>query len=279
MKVLIFGSTGFIGSKLIKFFPDVIVANSRLDDYESLAKELRETDATHCLLVAGVTGNPNVDWCEDNKLQVVRVNVIGVSIIADLCNRRNIHLTFVSTGCIYEYDKDHPIGGPGFTETDEPNFKGSFYSYTKVLIEKIAKEFQPLILRVRMPLSDELHPRNFITKITKYQKVVNVPNSMTVLYDLLPLIPDMMEKRLTGIFNFTNPGVISHNEILGLYKQYIDPNFTWTNFSLDEQAKILKAGRSNNYLDASKLCSYYQVPDIKVSIHDLFKRMQETLGK
>jgi hypothetical protein len=30
--------------------------------------------------------------------------------------------------------------------------------------------------------------------------------------------------------------------------QYIDPQFTWVNFSLEEQAKILKAGRSNNEL-------------------------------
>ncbi len=31
-----------------------------------------------------------------------------------------------------------------------------------------------------MPISDDLAPRNFITKISKYAKVVNVPNSMTV---------------------------------------------------------------------------------------------------
>lgn len=44
-----------------------------------------------------------------------------------------------------------------------------------------------LILRVRMPISDDLSPRNFITKISKYEKVVNIPNSMSVLYDLLPI--------------------------------------------------------------------------------------------
>ena len=39
-----------------------------------------------------------------------------------------------------------------------------------------------LVLRVRMPISDDLSPRNFITKIMKYDNVVNIPNSMTVLY-------------------------------------------------------------------------------------------------
>ena len=48
-----------------------------------------------------------------------------------------------------------------------------------------------LILRVRMPISDDLSPRNFITKISKYEKVVNIPNSMSVLYDLLPISIEM----------------------------------------------------------------------------------------
>ena len=71
-----------------------------------------------------------------------------------------------------------------------------------------------LVLRIRMPLSDTLHPRNFITKITRYEKVVNIPNSMTILTDLLPVAVDMMRKSKVGVYNFTNPGVISHNEIL-----------------------------------------------------------------
>ena len=57
------------------------------------------------------------------------------------------------------------------------------------------------------------------------------------------------------MYNFCNPGAISHNEILDMYKKYIDPTYTYTNFTLDEQAAILKAGRSNNTLDHTKLCS------------------------
>jgi UDP-glucose 4,6-dehydratase len=71
---------------------------------------------------------------------------------------------------------------------------------------------------------------------------------MTVLSELLPIAIDLTIREEKGIFNFTNPGVISHNEILELYKKYIDPDFKWTNFSLEDQAKILKSGRSNNKL-------------------------------
>lgn len=53
--------------------------------------------------------------------------------------------------------------------------------------------------------------------------------------------------------NYTNPGAISHNEILNMYKEHIDPEFTWENFNLEEQAKILKAPRSNNLMASDRV--------------------------
>ncbi len=122
-------------------------------------------------------------------------------------------------------------------------------------VEELLKEFDNVCtLRVRMPITSDLqNPRNFITKISRYQKVVNIPNSMTILDELLPISIKMAKRNLRGIWNFTNPGVVSHNEILEMYQQYIDPTFSWKNFTLEEQAKVIVAARSNNELDASKL--------------------------
>ena len=39
---------------------------------------------------------------------------------------------------------------------------------------------------------------------------------------------------IAGIMNYTNPGAISHNEVLQLYKDYIDPDYTWENFNIEE---------------------------------------------
>lgn len=58
---------------------------------------------------------------------------------------------------------------------------------------------------------------------------------MTVLPELVPVAIEMSKRKLTGIMNYTNPGAISHNEILELYKEYIDPEFTWENFNIEEQ--------------------------------------------
>jgi UDP-glucose 4,6-dehydratase len=119
-----------------------------------------------------------------------------------------------------------------------------------------------------MPISSDLsNPRNFITKIARYDKVVNIPNSMTVLDELLPISIEMAKRDLRGIYNFTNPGVVSHNEILEMYKKYMDPDFTWKNFTLEEQAKVIVAARSNNEMDASKLKKEFpEMLSIKESI-------------
>ena len=61
------------------------------------------------------------------------------------------------------------------------------------------------------------------------------------------------KRGLTGIMNYTNPGAISHNEILELYKCYVDGGFAWSNFSVEEQAKVIVAPRSNNLLDTARV--------------------------
>ena len=83
------------------------------------------------------TGNPNFNWCEDHKEETIRSIVIGTLNLADCCFLVNIHCTVFATGCIYQYDEKHPIGGPIFLETDKANFTGSFYSETKAHVEEL----------------------------------------------------------------------------------------------------------------------------------------------
>ena len=75
---------------------------------------------------------PNVDWCETNQEKALRSNIIGTMNVSDLCAQYDIHCTLYATGCTFEYDDAHTIGGKGFTEEDKANFDGSFYSKTKV---------------------------------------------------------------------------------------------------------------------------------------------------
>ncbi|KAJ9167604.1 hypothetical protein P3X46_019221 [Hevea brasiliensis] len=272
LKFLIYGRTGWIGGLLGKLCTNEGIkfayGTGRLQERRSIMEDIMKVRPTHVFNAAGVTGRPNVDWCESHKVETIRTNVVGTLTLADVCRENNLLMINFATGCIFEYDNEHPEGsGIGFKEEDKPNFTGSFYSKTKAMVEDLLKEYENVCtLRVRMPISSDLsNPRNFITKISRYNKVVNIPNSMTVLDELLPISIEMAKRNCRGIWNFTNPGVVSHNEILELYKKYIDPEFKWMNFNLEEQAKVIVAPRSNNELDATKLKKEF--PDM-LSIKD-----------
>ncbi|KAK2663528.1 hypothetical protein Ddye_002102 [Dipteronia dyeriana] len=76
---------------------------------------------------------------------------------------------------------------------------------------------------------------------------------MSILDELLPISVETVKRNLHGIWNFTNPSVVSHNEILEMNKAYIDPDFKWINFTVEEQTKVIVAPRSNIEMDASNL--------------------------
>lgn len=92
---------------------DLFLAENRVQNREAVAAELDKIKPTHVLNAAGVTGRPNVDWCEDNKAETVRANVIGTLNLSDLCDERGIHCTVFATGCIFEYDEVHKLGSGG----------------------------------------------------------------------------------------------------------------------------------------------------------------------
>ncbi|KAI9833829.1 MAG: hypothetical protein M1826_006352 [Phylliscum demangeonii] len=282
-RFLIWGGNGWVASHLKQLLEkqgkSVETTTIRMENREAVLAELRRVKPSHVLNCAGSTGRPNVDWCEDHKEDTIRNNVIGTLNLTDCCFLEGIHITVFATGCIYAYDAEHPIGGKGYVETDPGNFEGSFYSATKAKVEVMMKNYSNcLILRLRMPVSDDLHSRNFVTKITKYERVVDIPNSNSILHDLLPVSILLAEHRETGIYNFTNPGAISHNEVLALFKKLVRPSFEWKNFSVEEQSKILKAGRSNCKLDTTKLekkLSDYGVklPEVHIAYEACFTRM------
>ena len=185
--------------------------------------------------------------------------------LAFICDNYDIHFTYLGTGCIFSYKyTDYTELEPyQFKEKDEPNFFGSSYSIVKGFTDRLMHLYNDSVLnlRIRMPITNIDEPRNFISKIIRYPKICSIPNSMTVLNDFIPIFYDMIIDRRTGTYNCTNPGVISHNQILDMYKKYVNPNFTWENFTEQEQNEILDSKRSNNYLDTNSIKSIY--PNLK----------------
>jgi len=295
MKILVYGSKGWIGSQFLDILKErtivFVEGKSRVDNIKNIESEITIHNPTHVISFIGRTHGiigdkkyTTIDYLEqEGKLyENIRDNFFSPFILAEICTKMNIHYTYLGTGCIFKYDHHHPLGVElnGFTEDSTPNFFGSSYSIVKGFTDKMMKLYEKnvLNLRIRMPITGEENPRNFITKIINYEKVCSVPNSMTVLPELLPYVLDMMKKFVTGTMNLTNPGLISHNEILDMYIEIVDPFFTWKNFTQEEQRKILAADRSNNFLDTTRLTTLYpEIKHIKDSVRDCLIKYKTTI--
>ena len=274
MNILFFGSKGWIGRQFCEYLNEnnilYIESDLRADNEKDVEKEINEYNPTHIISFIGRTYGDNfntIDYLEQpgKLVENIRDNLYAPIILSILCERYNIHYTYMGTGCIFEYN----ISGKKNSEEDAPNFFGSSYSIVKGYTDRLQHMYSKntLNLRIRMPIINYDHERNFITKITNYEYICSVPNSMTVLHDMYPIILDMIKKNITGTFNMCNKGVITHNEILELYKTHVDNDFTWKNFTIEEQNKILLSKRSNIELSTEKLYDLYpNIPDIKTSI-------------
>ena len=246
MKFLVFGANGWIGNQfidLIKNNYDYKKATSRLDNIEETIKEIEDENPTHIFCFIGRTHGKidgkiysTIDYLEQpgKLVENVRDNLFSPVGLAKICEQRNIHLTYMGTGCIFKFDKDHPFGEEvnGFTENSKPNFFGSGYSIVKGFTDQLMALFPKTVLnlRIRMPITDEPNSRNFITKITNYEKICSIPNSMSVLPELLPMALELAKNNHTGGMNLTNPGLVTHNEILAMYKEIVDSNFEWKRY-------------------------------------------------
>jgi dTDP-glucose 4,6-dehydratase len=294
MKILIYGSDGWIGTQFINILKNNNInfekGKSRCDNFKNLNTEIELINPSHIISFIGRThgniGNTKyttIDYLEQpGKLKEnINDNLYSPLLLSHICNLKGIHYTYLGTGCIFKYDESHPFEKEdnGFREEDEPNFFGSSYSIVKGFTDRlIGLNHNVLNLRIRMPITGEENPRNFITKIINYKKICSIKNSMTVLPELLPLVFDMMKNKKTGTINLTNPGLISHNEILEMYKEIVDPSFVYENFSQEEQRKILQCDRSNNFLDTTKLQEMFpNIRNIKESVKDCLYSYKEYL--
>lgn len=291
MRILFYGAKGWIGGQFKDYLQQrnetVIEGIARVDDIPAVRMEIDQNQPTHVVSMIGRTSGEHegkfyntIDYLEqEGTLDInLRDNLFSPLVLALICEQRGIHFTYLGTGCIFQYDHNHdPLHG--FTEEDLPNFTGSSYSTVKGYTDRLMHLFPQTVLnlRIRMPISHLDHPRNFISKIIRYQKICSIPNSMTVLETFFPVWWGQMIDKITGTFNCTNPGVITHDEILQIYKEEVDPHFKWENFSLIDQSKILSAGRSNNFLDTNKISDLCPLPppEIHEAVKDVLKRWQK----
>jgi dTDP-4-dehydrorhamnose reductase len=248
VKVLIFGAKGYMGQYFLSLYPDAATPSVDIADARAVGEVLDIEKPDVVINCAGKTGRPNVDWCEDHKEETVHSNVIGPLVLVEECGKRDIYFVHLGTGCVYSGDSSTP-----FSETDPPNFYGSFYSRSKGVIDQLLNDFPVLNIRLRMPFDGTDSERNLINKIKKYDRLLDTENSMTYIPDLLSAVSQLIEKRATGPYNVINPGAMTPFRMMELYKEIVDPSHMFELLKEEDLSEVASTGRSSCVLSGKKL--------------------------
>lgn len=276
--IIILGSSGYVGSKYVEFLSSRGVKflgfSRKQVDYttkEGLSSLIRSTGASFLINAAGYTGKPNVDACELDKRGTLVGNAVFPSLVAEVCADMGVPWGHVSSGCIYSGRR--PDGG-GWREEDPPNFcfrsgRCSFYSGTKALGEEmLAGAPSCFVWRLRIPFNHEAGPRNYLTKLMSYERLLEAENSVSHLDEFVRATWECWEKRVPfGVYNVTNPGSVMTSDVVRWIGEEASsrdraglpcPFRREFSFYGDEGEFMLKAAktpRSNCVMDSGKLAS------------------------
>lgn len=265
--VLIFGK-GFIGRKLQEAF-DCNVTVRRINTFEDAEEEVEKYNPKIIINCIGYTGKNNVDDCEAEKGRTLLANTFVPIILGEVSFRNNIKLVHISSGCVYhfDYEKQKPI-----TEEDSPDFFNLFYSRSKIYADKSLQALfnvaNILIVKIRIPLDCRPHPKNILTKLLNFRRVIDIPNSLTYIPDFIEMLKHLLKVDARGVYNTVNKNSLRYPELLKIYKKYV-PEHKYETIKHSELDLI----RTNLIMSVEKLESTgFKVRDIHEVLEECVER-------
>jgi dTDP-4-dehydrorhamnose reductase len=217
MRVLIIGSQGMLGSELIgAYSPDHDVVGMDL-------AELDITDADQCIagiggtrpdLVINAAALTDVDYCENNEEEALRVNGEGPGNLAAAAALSGIPIVHYSTDYVFDGCKQQP-----YREEDRPNPQ-SAYGRSKLRGEELvrARGENHLILRISWLFGPG--GKNFVRTIVKaagetgFLKIVHDQRgSPSFSRDIAAQTVLLTTRGCRGLYHVTNSGSCSWYEL------------------------------------------------------------------
>ena len=264
--ILLLGGSGYVGLAYQRLFtrlglPFRNLARKELDyaNPTLLADFLADHRPEFLVNAAGYTGKPNVDACEDDKAATLFGNAVLPGRIREACERTGTPWGHVSSGCIYT---GRPAGGGGFREDDFPNFSFraghcSFYSGTKALGEEVLAGAENLFVwRLRIPFNEVDSPRNYLSKLMRYARLLEAENSISQLDEFVAATFACWQRRVPfGVYNVTNPGFVTTREVAGMIQRsgVCDKDFQFFTDEKEFMRTAARTPRSNCVMDEGKL--------------------------
>ena len=264
--IYLLGGSGYVGQAYQALFrrKGVTYRNLRRSEVDyadpSVLRDALRRDRPEFLInAAGYTGKPNVDACEIHKAECLFGNAVLPGYVAQACAEAGVPWGHVSSGCIYNGTRPD---GAGFTEEDPPNFTFrsppcSFYSGTKALGEEVlAGRPEVFIWRLRIPFEPVDNPRNYLTKLIRYERLLEATNAISELGEFVEATFACWEKRVPfGTYNVTNEGRVTTREVVELIRRsgVCTKDFSFFRDEAEFMRTAAKTPRSNCVLDSGKL--------------------------
>ena len=145
-RLLVIGSTGLVGSKVASLSAKHgFEAHNTRHTREALCSDYAQLDITdrratlelvertQPRVIVNTAAVTNVDYCESHKEEAHRINVDGVTNLAEAARKRQSRLIQVSTDYVFDGSSGH------YEESDTPN-PLQYYGQTKLEAEKIVSD-------------------------------------------------------------------------------------------------------------------------------------------
>lgn len=223
---------------------------------------------------SGFTGRPNIDEAEIKKELCWDLNVMVPLKINEICNFLKVDYIHISSGCVYDgYEKE-------WEESDKPNFglfanNSSFYSKSKHAFELLSERLNGAILRIRMPFGPDDSHRNYLSKIRKYDNLINFKNSKTYIPDFLEFLGKLLEQRslkydsTRKIYNVVNPEALYTREVCEIMENRGWHNSNWEFVPLSSLQ--IATGRSNCVLNCEEVQKIHQFKTEREALEDCYR--------
>lgn len=277
MKILVTGSSGFVGKSLVRGLSK---------NYEVCGLSRRESDTTHFraditspdiknllnninpdLLIHSVKLPKSVDYYEFNREEARNTEIGGTTNLVDWSRERKIKLILISTDYVYE-------GKTNNYREDSETKPVNYYGELKLQIERIVSNNLEnyIILRPTVIFGYVPDDSNFLMQILNTKEKKRIPydqiSNPTDINVFADYTQSLIEKNATGLFVAAGPESINRYDftlmiadIFSLDKALFMP------VSTQELSQIAKRPL-NNGTDSSRIRNYlnYSCPSLYESL-------------
>lgn len=224
-KILLLGASGYVGS----VFKEILPKGSFIQmDYKNLSVQnlLNSWSFNHFDTIINCTG-----YTGNDKELSIHGNLNAPIILTEFVNIvKELTIVHISSCGIYK-NYINKI----YDEKDKPNHSFShphcldFHSGTKVLAEQIIQRYpNHYICRAGILFDHIDDPKNYLTKLTKFDKLLSVENSLSNRYEFVKGCIHLIENKCDfGTYNITNSGFASTEKICSIIKKHLGKDFVF----------------------------------------------------